>query len=338
MPSTIAERARAAQRAERPPKTGLARTAPFLVREAASDDGVNDGLTLDGYAAVFRAETLIDSWEGRFWESLRSGSTRKSLREVTPRLQFDHGTHPTIGSIPIGTPSRVAEEVDPDLAPEGGVHVVARLFDNWLIQPVRDAIAAGAIDGMSFRFGIVREQWKDAEGKIIRDEQELQETLFRSWYNDVPDDELLHRELIEVRVPELGPVVWPAYEQTSVSVRSADRGRVVIDLSRLSRDPVEQRKVAEVMWRADEVLGGNPHPAPEGEGIVGSAEQDAPGTTPEAETHPSSEHDAPEPTGENPPAGDDHPSTEAESAQRGMRPIDIWVRKARDVQVSLTPR
>lgn len=327
MPSTtIAERARAAHRAERPPTTGLARTVPFYVRSADSADDVNDGLTLDGYAATFRAETIIDSWEGRFWESLRPGSTRKSLRENTPRLQFDHGTHPTIGSIPIGKIERVAEEVDPELAPDGGVHVLGRLFDNWLIQPVRDAIAGGAIDGMSFRFGIVREQWKDAEGKIIKDEEALREALFRSWYNDVPDDELLHRELIEVRVPELGPVVWPAYEQTSVSVRSADRGKVVIDLSRLARDPIEQRKVAEVMWRADEVLGGNSHPAPEGEGIVGSAEQDAPGSTPEAETHPSSERDAPETTGDTSPA-EDHPSTEA-AGRSSKRALAQWTAAA----------
>lgn len=306
---TRAETIRNAGRCERPPTTGLHRVAPFAVRSGDSDSDVNDGLTLDGYAAVFRAETLIDSWEGRFWESLAPGSTRKSLREQKPRLQFDHGSHPTIGSIPIGSIRSVAEETDPTLAPDGGVHVQARLFDNWLIEPVRDAIADGAIDGMSFRFGVIREQWRDAEGKVIRDEQELHEALFRSWYENVPDDELLHRELREVRVPELGPVVWPAYEQTSVSVRSGQSSRVTIDLGRLRTDPDERRKVAEVMFRADEVLNTNPHAEVEGEGMVETAAQDAPGVTPEADDHPSqTQPDAPEGTEVQQDPAADHPS------------------------------
>ena len=39
---------------------------------------------------------------------------------------------------------------------EQGAHVIARLHDNWLIQPLRDAIASESIDGMSFRFEVVR--------------------------------------------------------------------------------------------------------------------------------------------------------------------------------------
>lgn len=334
----IRQAARQRGRSEAPPTKGLHRVKPFAVRAADSASAVNDGLTLDGYAAVFRQETLIDSWEGRFWESLSPGSMRKSFREQTPRLQFDHGSHPTIGSIPIGKITRLAEEVDDELAPEGGAHVEARLFDNWLIQPVRDAIADEAIDGMSFRFGIVREQWTDPDGKVIRDEQELREALFRSWWENLPEDELLHRDLREVKVPELGPVVWPAYEQTSVSVRG-DSSKVVIDLARLRSDPNEQRKVAEVMFRADEALGRsdeNPHPQVEGSGMLGDATEDAPGLTPEAENHPSETHDAPESTeGQQAPAAS-HPSTEA-PAERGMRPIDIWVRKARDTALSIKP-
>jgi phage head maturation protease len=333
--SLMARRAAEAHRAERPPTDRIMRVSPFAVRAADDPDAVNDGLTLDGYAAVFRAETLIDSWEGRFWEQLLPGSMRKSLREQTPRLQFDHGTNPTIGSVPIGKVTRAAEEVDPELAPEGGAHIVARLFDNWLVQPVRDAIAGEAIDGMSFRFGVVREEWYDPDGKRLRDEEEIRESLFRSWYQDLPEEELLHRHLREVKVPEAGPVVWPAYEQTSVGVRSS--GKVTIDLGRLRTDPNERRKLAEAMFLADEATGTRDdeksHPTVEGEGMVGDAQQDAPGTTPEgAEDHPSEqEHDAP---GTTPEGAGDHPSTEEQSTQqRGMRPIDLAVRQAREALI-----
>ena len=261
------------ERAVRPPKEELRRETPFRLR-AADDGEAGDGLTLDGYAAVFNRETTIDSWEGRFKERIAPGAMKKSFRENPPRVQFDHGRHPLIGSIPIGAPERgyPREEVDPVLAPEGGAHVVARLHDNWLIQPVRDAIASLSIDGMSFRFSVVREQWHDATGKQIRDEEELRALLRRTWVEDVPDDELLVRTLQELRVPELGPVVWPAYQDTSVGVRSQE---VVIDLARLG-DPEERNKLAQAVLMADR------------------ADSDEPPLTLEAEAHSELSNDTPQ--------------------------------------------
>lgn len=220
-------------RAAVPPREDVLRSTPFAIR--ATDDDPADGLTLDGYAAVFKRKAKIDSWEGRFWEQIAPGSMRKSFREAPPKIQFDHGRHPLIGSIPIAELKSIREDVDPDLAPDGGAHVIGRMSDNWLIQPVRDAIASKSVDGMSFRFTVVREEWADADGKVIRDEEQLRELLRRSWYEEVPDEELLTRTLKELRVPELGPVVFPAYAETSVGVRSM--------LGRLS--PSERRLLAE---------------------------------------------------------------------------------------------
>jgi len=137
---------------------------------------------------VWDSPTLIDSWEGRFTESIRRGAFRKSLAERTPVLQFDHGGHPMIGSIPIG----VIEDAHED---ERGVFVRARLHGGDFFAPVREAIASGSISGMSFRFQVMRH----TEDETV----------------DPP-----HRELIEVRVPEVGPVVFPAYAETEASVRA----------------------------------------------------------------------------------------------------------------------
>jgi len=208
-----------AVRADVPPRTDVLRSAPFAIRSEADGES-GDGLTLDGFAAVFNRETIIDSWEGRFKEQIAPGSMKRSFREAPPVIQFEHGRHPLIGSLPIAELTRIAEEADPDLAPDGGAHVVGRLLDNWLIQPVRDAIANQSVNGMSFRFTVVREKWTDATGRQIRDEDELRQLLRRTWLEDVPDEELLTRTLQELRVPELGPVVFPAYAETSVSVRS----------------------------------------------------------------------------------------------------------------------
>lgn len=241
------------QREARPPTSELRRATPFAIR--ADEDGeASDGLTLDGYAAVFNRETIIDSWEGRFKERIAPGAMKKSFRENPPRVQFDHGHHPLIGSIPIGSVESVREEVDPILAPEGGAHIIARMHDNWLTQPVRDAIASGSVDGMSFRFSVVREEWHDHEGKRITDEEDLRGRLRRTWMEEVPDEELLMRTLKELRVPELGPVVWPAYAETSVGVRSQ---MIEIDLSRLG-DPEQRNKLAQAVLMADRADGETP--------------------------------------------------------------------------------
>jgi len=232
------------ERAARPPMESV-REAPFtLVR---SDDEPSDGLTLDGFGAVFNRMTVIDSWEGRFRERIAPGAMKRSFRETPPRIQFDHGRHPLIGSIPIASLVRVAEEVHPELAPEGGARIIGRVFDNWLMQPVRDAIAAGAIDGMSFRFSVVRESWQYADGRPIRNDDELAMELERTWREQVPDDDLPIRTLKELKVPEMGPVVWPAYQDTSVGIRSQ-----VIDLSRLD-DPETKRLLARAVFIADTV-------------------------------------------------------------------------------------
>lgn len=167
------------------PKDSLVRHVEFRA------DPSDDGLTLEGYAAVFNEWTEIDSWEGSFRERIAPGAFRKTLSERTPILQFDHGTHPLIGSLPLGVFTSIKED-------EHGLRVKARLSDNWLVQPIRDAIRDGAITGMSFRFRVIRDKW--AKGS----------------------DKMAERTINEVALYEAGPVVFPAYEQTTVGVRSRE--------------------------------------------------------------------------------------------------------------------
>ncbi|MGW2990973.1 HK97 family phage prohead protease, partial [Streptomyces sp. NPDC001193] len=184
----------------------LVRSAPFRA-EAPAGGEADDGRTLAGYAAVFGESTEIDSWEGTFTETVRKGAFRKTIRESTPVMQFDHGRHPLIGSIPIGAITDLRED-------DHGLYVEGRISDNWLMQPIRDAIAEKTVNGMSFRFEVVREEWRDAAGKLVPIEQ-VGELLW------MPGDRgPLQREIIEVRCRELGPVVFPAYGGTEVSVRA----------------------------------------------------------------------------------------------------------------------
>jgi HK97 family phage prohead protease len=178
---------------------------PLPEEERASNQG--DGRTLEGYAAVFDADTEINSWEGHFKERIARGAFRKTLKERTPVLQFDHGHDSRFGNLPIGSFEQIKED-------KHGLRVQARLFDH--AEPIREAIAAGAVSGMSFRFRVVRDSWADNKGNEIKDRNELIELLYDPKSKRGP----LQRTIKEVKLMEAGPVVFPAYPQTTVGVRS----------------------------------------------------------------------------------------------------------------------
>lgn len=256
-----------------------------LCRAVAADtrDGEEgDGLTLDGYATVFNSITIIDSWEGRFKEQFLPGSMKASFRAQTPIVQFDHGRHMQIGSLPIAAPEAgyPREETDPERAPEGGAHLIARLHQAPIFEPVREVIASGTVSGMSIRFSPVQERWYGPDGKQIRDEGEIWAELMRTWYEDVPDEELLRRDIVRSDVAEMGPVVWPAYAATSIGVRSLDASdrhellRGLID--GLRTDPAFAQAIASALTSPQN---GDPTPEPP---VAPSAER-ADGEDPDAE-------------------------------------------------------
>jgi uncharacterized protein len=231
------------ERQHRPPSASGIREAPFaLVRDSAES---SDGQLLDGYGAVFDSLTTIDSFEGRFREKIAKNSMAQSFSTSPPIVQFDHGRHPLIGSLPIASLVSATEDSHPVHAPAGGAHIVARIIDNWLFSPVREAIKAGAVSGMSFRFEVLDEAWEYADGRPIPNDRALIAELEKGWDGSIPDDELPVRTLKLLRVPEIGPVTFPAYTQTSISVREG-----VIDMNRL-HEPEQRKLLARTIFTAD---------------------------------------------------------------------------------------
>jgi hypothetical protein len=150
--------------------------------------GVDDGRTLEGYAAVFGKPARIRDLKGDFDEVIAPGAFTRSLAERTPVMQFEHGKDPRVGHVPIAAIQELRED-------QQGLYVRARLFDNDVVEPVRQAIEGEAIRGMSFRFSV-----PEGGDKWTRDGGQ--------------------REIRDADVYELGPVVHPAYDTTSVGVRS----------------------------------------------------------------------------------------------------------------------
>lgn len=164
------------------------RSVPFELTRSEGDDG----LTLAGYAAVFNSPTRITGESPPLFDEVLSPGAFARTINAADRvvMQYDHGQHPMIGPMPLGKITTLRED-------KRGLYVEARLTDNWLINPVRDAIANDAISGMSFRFAVPKggDVW-DRSGAVPL------------------------RTVNEVRLYELGPVTFPAYDDTSVMVRS----------------------------------------------------------------------------------------------------------------------
>jgi uncharacterized protein len=159
----------------------------------AADDG--DGLSVSGYIAKFREPTVIQDWAGEYTEEIRPGAFARSLAQrpaTKVKMQFNHGHDSAFGALPIGVWTDLRED-------RKGLWGEGRIHDNWHTIPIRHAIESGALDGMSFKFKVLGERVKKAE-KV---------------------GELDHRTLTEVALFEAGVVVHPAYEGTTVGLRSA---------------------------------------------------------------------------------------------------------------------
>lgn len=154
------------------------------------DDG--DGLTFEGYAAVFNTPARIRDVQGEYDEVIAPGAFNKTIQGRKPLFMFNHGKHPVWADLPIGTITEMRE--DPQ-----GLFIQARMLSHDFFAPLREAIHEKAIPGMSFRFDPRkgRDQWQ---------------TRGRG------EPRLCVRK--EVCVPELGPVISPAYVETTASVRS----------------------------------------------------------------------------------------------------------------------
>jgi HK97 family phage prohead protease len=161
----------------------------------AADPDADDGRlgTLEGYAAVFNEPTVIDSWEGRFEERIAPGAFRKTLRERGDRVKvlFNHGFDPQIGDKPLGKPSSQVEDAR-------GLYVEVPLDDTSYNRDLVASLRSGALDGMSFRFSVNRDEWVSS------------------------DDDMPVRTLRDVTLYEYGPVTFPAYEATTAGVRARD--------------------------------------------------------------------------------------------------------------------
>ena len=141
---------------------------------------------IEGYAALFDSDSR-DMFG--VIETVRSTAFNKTLGEFDQRSLLDHDTQKILGRVSAGT---LRLETD-ERGLKFSVDVPETSYGNDLLVSSR----RGDIKEMSFGFDTILDKWEFSE-----------------------DGRQARRELIEVRLFEVSPVSFPAYEGTSFKVRS----------------------------------------------------------------------------------------------------------------------
>jgi HK97 family phage prohead protease len=148
--------------------------------------GENDARTLTGYAALYNSETRIGS---DFREVIEPGAFRAALaRKDDVRALFNHDPNHVLGRTSAGTLT-LSED-------ERGLRYTVTLPDTQAGRDLWTSVQRGDVSQSSFAFSVDAEEWRDKSA-------------------DLP-----LRAVKSVRLFDVSPVTYPAYNETSVSARS----------------------------------------------------------------------------------------------------------------------
>lgn len=144
---------------------------------------------LEGYAAVFNRETVIGDY---FREVIAPGAFAEALKTSDVRALFNHDANHVLGRTSSGTMTLVEDET--------GLRYVVSPPETTQGRDVMTLVERGDVTGSSFGFTVRRDSWTRPSTST---ELPLRTIEAIDWLRDV------------------GPVTFPAYEETSVQARDA---------------------------------------------------------------------------------------------------------------------
>lgn len=169
-------------------------TQPIEIRS-----GANGASVLSGYGAVyFKASdpgTQFELWPG-YVERIAPGAFDRAIREDDVRGLYNHDANFLLGRTKSKTMRLSSDDV--------GLKYEIDVPDSQVGRDVAASIKRGDLDGSSFSFSIF------GDGTNAGD----------AW---VMEGETMVRTILAVRLYDVGPVVFPAYEATTASARDALR-------------------------------------------------------------------------------------------------------------------
>jgi HK97 family phage prohead protease len=156
--------------------------------ELRAADTDSESRTVSGYAAVFNQWTEIGTW---FREMIQPGSFANAISRSDIRALYNHNPDHLLARTTSGT-LKVRED-------ERGLFFEFDMPESR--QDLYDLIKRGDLSQCSFAFTVAKEEWR---------------------YNK--DDDREERVITEFdQIYDVGPVVYPAYQSTSISARAQDK-------------------------------------------------------------------------------------------------------------------
>lgn len=174
-------------------------TSPPARSAESRQEGEASPPVVSGYGAVFYTEgdpgTEYQLYEDML-ERIMPGAFDRAIQEDDVRSLFNHNPDVVLGRVAAGT---LALSVD-----SRGLHYEAQAPDTQLVRDqVLTPIQRKDVTGSSFMFDVLERSWREVE---------------------VEGHAVFIREVHQVRLYEVGPVVFPAYEGATSSTSGA-RGR-----------------------------------------------------------------------------------------------------------------
>ena len=179
---------------------------------SSSRSGTSGTVKLTGYAAVFGVDSVDLGW---FIEQIEPGAFSAALGRSDVRALGNHDSNILLGRTASKTLRLYEDKI--------GLKFYMDLIDgDPLSQAVAERVRRGDLSGCSFSFTVAKDRWEFPKEKGELDRRFIQEidTLF-----------------------DVGPVTWPAYPQTSVTVLVEDRQAAkpdVVDRPSAKPDVVER--------------------------------------------------------------------------------------------------
>lgn len=155
-----------------------------MEKRADDSEGQASAPVISGYAAVFNEQVEFSGW--MFREQIAEGAFTKSIKEDDVRALWNHDSN----HLPLGRNTAGTLRLEED---SHGLKVEIDPPDTQFANDLVSSIERGDVSQMSFGFFVTREEWES-------------------------DGEWDNRTILEASLFDVSPVVYPAYEATSVEV------------------------------------------------------------------------------------------------------------------------
>lgn len=149
----------------------------------------NGNKTINGYAVKWDMKSVTMGWR-RFKEQFKRGAFTESLTNDDQLALWSHDTSKVLGRTKNGSLRLFEDDI--------GLRFELDLLDTTLGEDAYKTIKRGDVDGVSFGFQMLKQEWDEADS----------DNVIRS---------VTHAKLLEI-----SPVAFPTYPDSQVSARSSD--------------------------------------------------------------------------------------------------------------------